>query len=85
MDFQSEVIRGFQSIFRFKCRICGIKTQIYTEKETENNIPINKAVVNACQAIGKDVYNAVTSLNNKQKNNNNSYKLFIIIIILILS
>jgi len=85
MDFQLEVIRGFQSVLRYKCGICGIKTQIYSEKETENNIPINKAVVNAFQAIGKDVYNAVTSLNNKHKNNNNFYKLFIIIIILILS
>lgn len=46
MDFQSEVIRGFQSILFFKCKMCGKKTQIYFEKETENIIPINKAVVN---------------------------------------
>jgi len=41
MDFQSEVIREFQSILRLKCKICAIKTQIYPEKETENNIPVN--------------------------------------------
>lgn len=70
MDFQSEIIRGFQSILRFKCRVCGIKTQLYSEKETENVIPINKAVVNACQAIGKYVYSDFTTLNNKHNSNN---------------
>lgn len=54
MDFKSEVVKGFYSIFIFKCRVCGIENNIYSEKiKQESTMPINKAVVSACFAIGK--------------------------------
>jgi len=56
MEFQSEKIYGFHSIFYFNCKVCGIKSKLYSEKIQEQHIiPINKAVINGCQAVGKYV------------------------------
>lgn len=53
MEYQSEIINGFQSIFYFKCKVCNIVEKIYTENiKNTNRITTNKAAVNACQAIG---------------------------------
>lgn len=51
-EFISETIYGFSSVFTFKCKMCGIETKLMTESPKTNKIPINKAVVSACQAIG---------------------------------
>lgn len=47
MEYQSELINGFQSIFYFKCKVCNIVEKLYTE----NIKNTNKASVSACQAI----------------------------------
>lgn len=52
MYFRSETIQGFHSIFSFKCKVCGIEKKIYSEKLKQECMPVNKAVVNACHAIG---------------------------------
>lgn len=53
MEYQSEIIKGFQSIFYFKCKICNIVEKIHTEyMKNSNTVTTNKAVVSACQAIG---------------------------------
>jgi len=50
MDFKSEVVKEFYSIFVFKCRVCEIENNIYSEKiKQESTMPVNKA----CFAIGK--------------------------------
>lgn len=61
MDYQSESIYGFQTIITFKFRVCNIKKTLYSERCNETMIPINKAVVNACQTIGILVLNNVNS------------------------
>lgn len=61
MDYQSESIYGFQTIMTFKCRVCNIKKTLYSERDNETMIPINKAVVNACQTIGILVLNNVNN------------------------
>ncbi|XP_025415583.1 uncharacterized protein LOC112687212 [Sipha flava] len=53
MEFQSEVIHGFYSIFVFKCKVCCIESKLYLENIQQNQyMLINKAVVNTCQSIG---------------------------------
>jgi len=53
MEYQSEIIKGFQSVFYFKCKVCNIVEKLYTEniKKTDT-VTTNNAAVNACQAIG---------------------------------
>jgi len=53
MEFQSEKIYGFHSVFNFKCKMCGIESKIYSENTQQECVPINKAIINGCQAIGK--------------------------------
>ncbi|XP_025421225.1 uncharacterized protein LOC112691280, partial [Sipha flava] len=56
MEFQSEVIHGFYSIFVFKCKVCCIESKLYLENIQQNQyMLINKAVVNTCQSIAKAV------------------------------
>lgn len=56
MEFQSEVIHGFYSIFVFKCKVCCIESKLYSENIQQNQyMLVNKAVGNACQSIGKYV------------------------------
>lgn len=54
MDFVSEIHIGFLSKFKFKCRMCGIKTLILSEKtgEPTEHLPINEAAVNGTLSIG---------------------------------
>ncbi|XP_022177421.1 uncharacterized protein LOC111038573 [Myzus persicae] len=54
MDFVSEIHVGFLSKFKFKCRMCGIKTLILSEKtgEPTEHLPINEAAVNGTLSIG---------------------------------
>lgn len=55
MEFQSERIKGYKSVFMFKCKMCNINSSITTEKDSaENNeyLPINKAVVSGSLSIG---------------------------------
>jgi len=57
MDFVSEIRVGFLSKFKFKCRMCGIKTLILSEKtektgEPTEHLPINEAAVNGTLSIG---------------------------------
>jgi len=66
MDFKSEVLKGFYSIFIFKCRVCGIENNNYSEKiKQECSMPINKAVVSGCFAIGTSfsIYHLPISIN----------------------
>lgn len=54
MEFQSEKIYGFHSVFNFKCKMCGIKSKIYSAENAQQQcVPINKAIINGCQAVGK--------------------------------
>lgn len=63
MDFKSEVLKGFYSIFVFKCRVCGIENDIYSEKiKQEPSMQVNNAVVSACFAIGKSYTNYIQIL-----------------------
>ena len=56
IEFQSEIIYGFHSIFYFNCKVCGIKSKLFLEKNTKTTYyTINKAVINGCQAVGKYV------------------------------
>lgn len=54
MDFVSEIHVGFLSKFKFKCRMCGIKTLILSEKtgELTEHLPINEAAINGTLSIG---------------------------------
>ncbi|XP_050540727.1 uncharacterized protein LOC126905245 [Daktulosphaira vitifoliae] len=52
MEYESEVIYGFSSVITFKCKVCNIKTKLHTEDMKQSEMRINKAVVNACHAIG---------------------------------
>lgn len=49
MEYQSEIIKGFQSVFYFKCKVCNIVEKLYTEniKKTDT-VATNNAAVNAC-------------------------------------
>lgn len=54
MEFQNEIRKGFNSTFQFKCKMCGIKSSVYSENI--NNEPkyleINLAVINGTLAVG---------------------------------
>ncbi|XP_022178013.1 uncharacterized protein LOC111039042 [Myzus persicae] len=53
MQFQSEKIYGFHSVFNFKCKMCGITSKIYSAENAQQKcLPINKAIISGCQAIG---------------------------------
>lgn len=52
MEYISEVNYGFLSIFTFKCKICKVITKLRSEYVHHSERHINKAAVNACQAIG---------------------------------
>lgn len=52
MKCESEIHYGFLSIFTFKCKICMIKIKLYSEDPKDAKMHVNKAAVNACQAIG---------------------------------
>lgn len=53
MEYQSEIIKGFQSVFYFKCKVCNIVEKLYTENNKKTDtVTINNAAVNACQATG---------------------------------
>ncbi|XP_060855780.1 uncharacterized protein LOC132950906 [Metopolophium dirhodum] len=52
MEYQKETFVGFQSILTFKCKVCNIKSKLYTENPKTVQVPINKATVHGCQAIG---------------------------------
>lgn len=55
MQFLSEQRRGYSSIFKFRCKMCGITSIITSENEHDSNyLPINKALVNGSIAIGTD-------------------------------
>lgn len=51
MEYQSEKIIGLRSILTYQCKMCKIKTNIYTENPKTETFPINKAAVHGCQAI----------------------------------
>jgi len=76
MEFQSEVIHGFYSIFVFKCKVCCIESKLYSENIQQNQyMLVNKAVVNACQSIGKYVLYILIK---------NTILLFLVVIIMII-
>ncbi|XP_022160039.1 uncharacterized protein LOC111026293 [Myzus persicae] len=52
MEYQKETFIGFQSILTFKCKVCNIESKLYTENPKTVQVPINKATVHGCQAIG---------------------------------
>jgi len=52
MEYQSEKIIGLRSILTYQCKMCKIKTKIYTENPKTETFPINKAAVHGCQAVG---------------------------------
>lgn len=52
MDYQSEKIIALHSILTYQCKMCKIKTKIYTENPKTETFPINKAAVHGCQAVG---------------------------------
>lgn len=52
MEYVSEVNYGFLSIFTFKCTVCKIITKLHSEYVHHSEMHINKAAVNACQALG---------------------------------
>lgn len=66
MEFKSEFRRGFNSVFKFTCKMCGINLNISSENDKKigiidsNNsshyLPINQALVNGSLAIGKLTY-----------------------------
>lgn len=53
MEFQNEIRKGFNSIFQFKCKMCGINSSIYSENINEPKyLGINLAVINGTLAVG---------------------------------
>ncbi|KAF0708510.1 YqaJ domain-containing protein [Aphis craccivora] len=53
MEFQNEIRKGFNSVFKFKCKICGIKSSIYSENINESKyLGFNLAVINGTLAVG---------------------------------
>jgi len=54
MEYQSEKVIGLHSIltYEYQCKMCRIKTKIYTENPKTEKFPINKAAVHGCQAVG---------------------------------
>lgn len=53
MEFKMEIRKGYNSKFKFECKMCGTVTLISTENENETKyLPINKAIVNGSLAIG---------------------------------
>lgn len=55
MEFLTEHRRGCSSTFKFRCKMCGIKSIITSENDQDSNfLSINKALVNGSIAIGTD-------------------------------
>jgi len=62
MEFISEIRRGYSSIFKYNCKMCGTKLNISSEidqksesiNSNKNYLPINQALVNGSIAIGKN-------------------------------
>ncbi|XP_022166128.1 uncharacterized protein LOC111030767 isoform X3 [Myzus persicae] len=52
MKFENEIMKGFSSVFYFRCKMCDIVDQITSESPEKLYMPINKALVNATLAIG---------------------------------
>lgn len=61
MKFENEIMKGFSSIFYFRCKMCGIVDQITSESPQELYMPINKALVNATLAIGRFLWSYYSS------------------------
>ncbi|XP_050065628.1 uncharacterized protein LOC126554615 [Aphis gossypii] len=54
MEFQNEIRKGFNSVFKFKCKICGIQSSFYSENINESKyLGINLAVINGTLALKK--------------------------------
>lgn len=49
MEYQSEIIRGFQSVFYFKCKVCNIIEKLYTENNKKNRHSNNQQC--CCQRV----------------------------------
>lgn len=53
MEFILETVRGYESDFKFQCKMCQKISLISTEKNDKKHyIPINKAVVSGSISIG---------------------------------
>lgn len=53
MEFQNEQRKGYNSSFKFKCKMCNITSIFTSENEYDSQyMPINKALVNGSIAIG---------------------------------
>lgn len=52
MEYISELRNGYSSVFKFRCKVCNIEFKLFSEKESDTIMPINKALVNGCIATG---------------------------------
>ncbi|XP_050537060.1 uncharacterized protein LOC126903111 [Daktulosphaira vitifoliae] len=53
MEFKNEIRKGYNSVFYFKCKMCGTTSSFTSENQNENKyLEINQAIVNGTLAIG---------------------------------
>ncbi|CAI6376813.1 unnamed protein product [Macrosiphum euphorbiae] len=54
MEYQSKIIKGFQSVFYFKCKVCNIVEKLYTENNKKNRHSNNQQC--CCQCVSSYRY-----------------------------